>query len=65
MSIGKQIILALSIYGVSAVVMEWLLWYFNPSLKEYLKAAISASPVLISFILTRIIVDRITSKRDD
>ncbi|WP_342433411.1 hypothetical protein [Neobacillus sp. FSL H8-0543] len=48
MSVGKQIILSLSIYAVSAVIIGGLLWYFNPSLNEYLKSAITASPILIS-----------------
>jgi hypothetical protein len=65
MSIGKQIILALSIYAVSAVIIEVLLWYFNPSLNEYLRISVTTSPILISIVLTRIIVDRIKMKQDD
>lgn len=65
MSAGKQIILTLSIYAVSAVIIGGLLGYFNPSLNEYLRSAINASPILISLVLTRIIVDRIKKKHDD
>lgn len=62
MSIGKQIILVLSIYVVSALIIEVLLWYFNPSLNEYLRIAITTSPILISIVLTRIIVNKIKTK---
>ncbi|WP_342430110.1 hypothetical protein [Neobacillus sp. FSL H8-0543] len=65
MSVGKQLILGLSIYSVSAVIIFGLLWYFNPSLNEYLRSAITTSPILISFVLTRIIVDRIKTKQND
>ncbi|SEN76583.1 hypothetical protein SAMN05192533_12017 [Mesobacillus persicus] len=65
MGIGKQIILALTIYAVSALLIEALLWYFNPSLNEYLKNAITTSPILISVILTRIIVKNFKPKRYD
>lgn len=65
MSIGKQIILAISIYIVFAVIIEVVLWYFNPFLNEYLRVAIIASPILISIVLTKIIVERNKTKRDD
>jgi membrane protein YdbS with pleckstrin-like domain len=65
MSLGKQIILAISIYIVFAVIIEVFLWYFNPLLNEYLRVAIIASPILISIILTKIIVERNKTKRDD
>lgn len=65
MSIGKGIILALAIYAVSAVIIEVLFWYFNPSINEYLRIAIITSPILISIVLTRIIVERNKNKRDD
>jgi CHASE3 domain sensor protein len=65
MSVGKQIILGLSIYAVSAVIIGGLLWYFNPSLNEYLRSAITASPILISLVLRPIIVGRIKTKHDD
>ncbi|MCF6410693.1 hypothetical protein [Pseudalkalibacillus salsuginis] len=56
MNVGKQLLLALSIYVVSAVIIEGVLWYFNPSLNEFVRPSIITSPVLISFVLTRIIV---------
>jgi hypothetical protein len=65
MNIGKQLLIVLSIYVLSAVIIEGVLWYFNPSLNEFVRLAIITSPVLISFVLTRIIVGRIKAKRDD
>lgn len=64
MSIVKQIMLTASIYIVSAVIIEVLLWYFNPSLNEFLRSVITTSPVFISIVMTRIIVNRITMERD-
>ena len=65
MSIGKQLLIALSIYILSAVIIEGVLWFFNPPLSEYLRIAIIASPILISIVLTRIIVERNKTKQDD
>jgi hypothetical protein len=65
MSIGKQLLIALSIYVLSAVIIEGLLWYFNPSLSENIRIAIIASPILISIVLTRVIVERNKTKQDD
>lgn len=65
MSIGKQLLIALSIYILSAVIIEGVLWFFNPSLSEYLRVAIIASPILISIVVTRIIVERNKTKQDD
>lgn len=63
MGIGKQIIISIIIYAVSALILEVVLWYFNPSLNEYLRIAITSSPILISIILTRLIVGNFKLKR--
>ncbi|MCT8137665.1 hypothetical protein H1D32_07795 [Anaerobacillus sp. CMMVII] len=58
MSTGKRLILALSIYAVASALIYLLLWYFDPSLNEYLRAAIISSPILVSVVLTRLLVGR-------
>ena len=63
MGIGKQLLIAVSIYVLSAVIIEGVLWYFYLSLSEYLRIAIIASPILISIVVTRIIVERRKTKR--
>ncbi len=40
MNVGKQLLLALSIYVVSAAIIEGVLWYFNPSLNEFVRPSI-------------------------
>ena len=63
MSIGKQLLIAVLVYVLSAVIIEMVLWYFNLSLSENLRIAIVASPILISIVVTRIIVERRKTKR--
>jgi hypothetical protein len=65
MSIGKQLLAALSIYAVSAIIIEGILTYFNPSLNEFLRLAITSSPVLISVALIQLLIVRIKTKRDN
>lgn len=64
MDVGKQLLIAVAIYVLSAVVIELVLWYFNPSFSEYLRTVIIASPILVSIILTKLIVERLKSKRN-
>jgi len=65
MGIGKQLLIAVSIYILSAVIIEAVLWYFYLSLSEYLRIAIIASPILISIVVTRIIVEVNKTKRNN
>ncbi|RBO98361.1 hypothetical protein [Rossellomorea aquimaris] len=65
MSIGKQLLLGLSIYAVSAIIIQGILSYFDPSLNETLRIAITSSPILISIVLTQLLINRIKTKRDE
>ncbi|MBP3950226.1 hypothetical protein [Bacillus suaedae] len=62
MSLARQIIVVLFIYAGFALIIEVLLWHFNPPLNEFFRIAIKAFPVLITLILSRILVKKAKTK---
>ncbi|SHG56395.1 hypothetical protein [Ornithinibacillus halophilus] len=65
MTLGKQMLLTIAIFTVSAVIIELLLRYFDPSINDFFRSAITSSPILISLVLTNIISNRVKKKTDD